>query len=139
VNWRVAFGLFGVYRHLIAKEPSCVFCVSLIVIDRGDGRIRSLEFHCMMSLPKSLVQVRYTDSYTVQKLLGSGFDTLGTALIMQVVQKTRVHPQLDGGGGQITEGGGSGLIANDKQQQVNLFHLRRRWKRFIPPTDAATS
>ena len=43
MNWRVVFGLFGVYRHLIAKEPSCVFCVSLIVIDRGDGRIRSPE------------------------------------------------------------------------------------------------
>ena len=24
----------GVYRRLIVKEPSCVFCVSLIVIDR---------------------------------------------------------------------------------------------------------
>ena len=36
MNGRVVFGLLGVYRRPIAKEPSYVFCVSVIVIDRSE-------------------------------------------------------------------------------------------------------
>jgi hypothetical protein len=128
VNGRVVFGLLGVYRRPIAKEPSYVFCVSVIVIDRSELEASKTSRLANSSQGKEQTTDGkwYTSGVlTRNEKLSKRFWQKIKNLQKQAVQKTRVHPTRPHRERQVASRFIPSVPQSTDADAAIYFHLRR--------------